>query len=116
MQFLRIGEFLAASRITGPQHNLLQVRLGNGAQEVPTCECLPSIGQSRHEPLDEAALVAHVLQGVSEANSRHESKYSVLHIRYVKNDSKPESVYAYLALKLVEHLESGGAFTQTTTP
>jgi hypothetical protein len=116
VQFSRVGEFLAASQITGPRHNLLQIRLSQAPQGVPVAECLPPIGPSKHEPLDESELIASVLQGVSEASSRHASHHSVTHIRYVGNDSKPESVYAYLARKLVEHLESGGEFKQAQNP
>ncbi|MEK8034920.1 hypothetical protein AACH06_29240 [Ideonella sp. DXS29W] len=112
MQFARVGDFLAASQITGPRHNLLQLRLGSQPQGVPVCECLPPVGKCQHEPLDKSELIANVLQGVSEANSRHGARHSVLHIRYVENDTKPESVYAFLALKLVEHLEVGGEFTE----
>jgi hypothetical protein len=116
MQFIRVGEFLAVSRITGPRHNLLQLRLSNQPQGIPVCECLPPIGQCQHEPLEESELVANVLQGVSDANSRHGTSHSVSHIRYVKNDTKPEVVYAYMALKLIEHLESGGEFTRAQNP
>jgi hypothetical protein len=116
MQFLRLGEFLAVSRITGPRHNLLQLRVSNQPQGVLVCECLPAVGQCEHEPLSESELVASVLQGVSEANSHHGTRHSVSHIRYVKNDTKPEVVYAYMALKLIEHLESGGEFTQSQNP
>jgi hypothetical protein len=111
MQFLRIGKFLAASRISGPRHNLLLLRLSQVPQGIPVCECLPPVGQCQHEPLDESELIANVLQGVGKANSRHGSHHSVAYIRYVKNDTKPEVAYAYIALKLVEHLESGGEFT-----
>jgi hypothetical protein len=112
MQFSRVGDFLAASQITDLRHNLLQLRLSEAPQGIPVSECLPPVGQRKGEPLDESELIANVLQGVSEANSRLGSHHSVTHIRYVEDDTKPESVYAYLTIKLVEHLESGGEFKQ----
>ena len=111
MHFVRIGEFLAASRITGPRHNLLQLRLGSGLQADPICERLPARGGCAREPLNESAIVSSVLEGVAEANSRLAFNYAVTHIRYVEDDTKPEALYAYLALKLIEHLHSDGEFS-----
>jgi hypothetical protein len=116
MQFSRVGEFLAAIQITGPRHNLLQLRLSEAPQGIPVSECLPPVGQRKHAPLDESELIASVLQGVSEANSRHGSHHSVTHIRYVEDDTKPESIYAHLALKLIDHLEAGGEFKKAQNP
>lgn len=110
MQFVRVGEYLAVSRITGPHHNLLQVRLSSGVQEKPHCERLPPMGRCVHERLDEEELIGRVLEGVSQANERLGTWYSVTHIRYVENDTKPEMVYGFLVLKLIEHMESGGVF------
>jgi hypothetical protein len=112
MQFTRIGEFLATSRITGPTHNLLQIKLEEGVQEIPICEALPPVGKCTHEALNETELVEAVLNGVEEANKTYRTNYVVTHIKYVKNDTKPEAVYEYLALKIIEHLESGGEFVQ----
>jgi hypothetical protein len=112
MQFVQVGEFLAAIKTTGPKHNLLQLRLGYAPQEVPVCERLPSVSRCRHAPLDESELIASVLLGVSEANFRFGSHHSVTHIRYVEDDTKPESVYMELASRLIERLETGGVFTK----
>jgi hypothetical protein len=110
MQYARIGEYLSVTHISGPTHNLLQVCLGSGSQAEPVCEQLPAVGKCVHEPLDEQALVAYVLKGVAEANVRFGTSYSVTHIRYVRNDTRPEAIYAHLSSKLIEHLESGGQF------
>jgi hypothetical protein len=112
MHFVRIGEFLAASRITGPRHNLLQIKLGSQPQETATCEVLPPQGSCVHEPLNELQVVASVIEGVAEANQRFGTHYSVTHIKYVRSDTKPEAVYALLALEIIKHLEDGGEFVQ----
>jgi hypothetical protein len=116
VQFTRIGEFLAASRITGPTHNLLMLKLGRPPQGRPVCEAVLSQGGCVHEPLDEAALIASVLEGVAEANVRFGSKHSVTHIKYVANDTKPEAIYGFLALEIIKRLETGGDFQQGTNP
>jgi len=112
MHFVRLGEFLAASMITGPKHNLLQIRLSAGVQGELACECLPPQGECRHEPLVEADVIASVLEGLAEANSRLGTAHTITHMRYVQNDTKPEIVYGYLALKILEHMHSGGAFAE----
>jgi hypothetical protein len=115
MQFTRIDDYLAASRITGPHHNLLQLRISTDSQAEPVCECLPPIGECIHEPLNKQELVAMVVEGVKEANQQLGSSYSVTHIRYVANDTKPETVYGLLALKIIKHLEVGGEFIEAKT-
>jgi hypothetical protein len=115
MQFIRIGEYLAVSRITGPRHNLLQLRLASERQATAVeCEKLPPVGSCVHAPLDEQTLIAKVLEGVALANAELGTAYSVTHIRYVANDTKPESAYAYMALKLIERLARGGEFPAYT--
>ena len=110
MHFARLDDFLTVSRITGPRHNLLQLLLAEGSQQQPICECLPPQGGCKHEVLDQSELVSSVLEGVEEANKRLGTSYSVTHIRYVENDTKPEVVYGYMAMKLLEHLHAGGVF------
>jgi hypothetical protein len=110
MQFLRMGEYLAASMITGPKHNLLQVRLSTGTQGTPLFEMLSRIGSCTHKPLDQEAIVARVLEGLTEANSRMGTRHSITHIRCVENDTGPEVVYGHMCLKILEHLEAGGVF------
>jgi hypothetical protein len=113
MQFIRCGEYLCLSRITGPRHNLLQIRLGSGHQAPPVCERLPSIGTFQHDPLDEVELVAQVVEGIAEANRRLGSAYVITHLRYVENDTKPEVIYGLLAMKIAEHHAAGGEFIQS---
>lgn len=111
MHFGRSGEYLTVSRITGPKHNLLEVRVdGVLRDERPICECLPPRGACSHEPLNEADVIDAVLEGVAEANRRLGTSYAVTHMRYVQGDTKPEEVYGYMALKVLERLHSGGAF------
>ena len=110
MQFAQIDDYLAVSRITGPTHNLLQVRLSETPGTDITCDCLPSHGDCIHEPLDPKAIVAAVKEGLIEANQALGSAYSVSHIRYIQNDTKPEAVYRFLMLSIIRHLHLGGAF------
>lgn len=115
MQFARIGDFFAVTHITGPKHNLLQVRLARGRQiEAPSCEVLPPVDGCTHPALDQELLVQQVLNGVATANARLGTDYVVTHIRRVQNDTGPEVLYAYLAKELVERVDQGGEFVITS--
>jgi len=71
---------------------------------------MPAAGGCRHAPLNESDLITHVLDGVAQANAQLGTKHAVTHIRYVENDTKPESAYMYMCFKIIERLESGAAF------
>jgi hypothetical protein len=111
MHFSRIDDFYAVSRtvrITGPRHNLLQLRMEEGGERTPVIECLPPIGSCIHAPLDPEKLAASVVDAINSANHEFGTNYVVTHIRYVANDTPPEAVYGFLAREIVRHLASGG--------
>jgi hypothetical protein len=116
MQFALIEDYYAVSRTTGPSHNLLLLRLAVGNQNTPECECLPPVGSCIHKPLSETALVSKVVEGVAEANAQFGTQYSATHIRYFQNDTGPEVVYGFLALKIIQHLVTGGEFLVAQPP
>ncbi len=103
MQFGFIDDFFVVSRITGPHHNLLQLRLQQGAQGHAKCEGLGPSTRNLAQPLDEALLVSEVTAGVAEAGARLGLQFAATHIRYFTDDSKPESTYRLLAAELVRH-------------
>lgn len=113
MQFIRIGHYFCASHITGPKHNLLQLRLSEAVGgEAPILETLPAIGNCSHAPLNDEVVVAQVVEGVEDANRRLGTTFSVTHIRRVANDTGPEVLLAYMAGKIVERIVEGGEFQE----
>lgn len=112
MQFGRCGDYLSVSRITGPRHNLLQLKLGEGLPLQPVCECLDAKHQKQYEPLCESKIIAAVFDGLAKANQRFGTSYAVAQIRYIDSDSKPETIYSEMTLKLIEHLHTGGNLGQ----
>jgi hypothetical protein len=110
MQFVKLGDFFAAVRITGPSHNLLQIRLSSSEQEQIVCERLPATGDCRHAPLDEEEIVRAVQEGVAAANQELGSRYVISHIKYVENDTRPEAVYGVMAKRILQHHHAGGEF------
>jgi hypothetical protein len=110
MNFVRMGNFLAVTRETGNQWNLLMVRVENDFVGNPVCERLPGRGAIPARPLVEAKLIDAVLLGVSEANERLGTRYKVSHIKYVEDDIPPESIYTFLTASILEHLHEGREF------
>lgn len=110
MQFSRDGEFLQVSRVTGPHHNLLGLVLSGDPVQEPKLEVLPALGSCSHAPLQEADVVAAVLEGIAAANAKLDGTYGAERIRVVLEDTPPAAVYALLASAIVEHLHAGGTF------
>src|SRR4051812_786363 len=108
MRITRLGEFYVAQRITGPQHNLLQLELHDGI--LPSyrerIEALPAIGGSAVR-LDGARIRTEVLAGVAEANAALASSFTVIAIRFVEDDTPPESFYRFLAYKIIKAVAEG---------
>jgi len=110
MQFIRLGEFYAVARITGSHDNLLQLQLSVGPQSSVTCEQLGVLNSPRSRLLDEGKVLAATLEGVAKANALLGTSYAVLRIRYIPNDSGPETVYGFLASSIIQHLHAGKEF------
>lgn len=113
MHFFRKDGFLAASIITGPKHNLLLMRLAGDSGAAVQAERLAAVAQCNHSLLDESALILAMQDGIAQGNAEFGTNYSVSHIQYVENDTKPEAVYAFLAFSIVRHLAQGGQFHQS---
>ncbi len=118
MQFSRREQFYQASHITGPKHNFLALTLtGNtSGTSAPTIESLPPVGTCSHRPLNPQQILHAVVEGVTTANTQFGTQFSVQHAQYLANDTGPESIYAFLALKIIEHVVVQGRFADTTFP
>jgi len=112
MQFVRKDDLLSVARITGSHDNLLQLRLSTSSATSPVVECLPAHRSFNRGTLDLNKVLAAVLEGLAAVNRELGTSYSATHIRYVPNDSPPETVYGFLAASLVHHLASGGTFVE----
>ena len=107
MQFGRADSFLFVSRISGPKHNLLQVKLSPGPSTGLVCEELPPLGKGAYARLGREVISAAVLEGIAMANAAYGTSLCPIHIRYVADDSGPESVYGVLAEALIAEVASG---------
>ena len=111
MHFSRDHEWYQISRITGPTHNKLGLKFGEGEGSQPTIEAL-SVGDGEAKIVAEV-VQQQVLEGVAEANAEFATDYHVAAIRYVINDTPSSSVYRMLAISLIRQLTRQGAFTNT---
>jgi hypothetical protein len=99
------------SRLTGPTHNLLQVDLTDATGE-PSIEALPAIGAMPAKPLEANEILRRVIAGVDAANREFGTSYRVGTVRFVADDSCPESIYQDLAFALIKGLASGEAIAE----
>lgn len=107
---MRKGDYLSVTRETGNQWNCLMIRIDEGHVGRPTCVPIEGHGSWPERPLLESEVVDAVLSGILEANERLGTSYKVSHVRYVDNDSPPESIYSYLASSLINRLHRGDEF------
>lgn len=107
MQFGSVDGFLYVARITGPTHNLLQLRLSKAAVSFVICEELRATGGCKHEKLDRAKIEDSVRVGVTSANAAFGTELHPTHIRFVANDTGPEDVYRLLAEAIVSKVAAG---------
>lgn len=113
MQFSVRDNLYQASWISGPRHNFLAVELSEDNENLtPVVKILPAIGSCIHEKLKKDEIAVHVQEGVNEANQMFGTKYRVVQIAFVENDTPPEKRYGYLAFKIIERLASGGGFQE----
>jgi hypothetical protein len=108
MQFTRLGNFAVVTRVTGPTHHYLGLRLSQGVdQGVPEVEELAS--SSPNDTIgpmpDQAQVVEEVLVGLDNANGRLGTDYKVKAIRYRSSDPVIKGVYTLLTESLVDHID-----------
>jgi hypothetical protein len=91
----------AASHISGPTHNMLFLRLGNGPAKPFEVTVLPAIGEcSHHEGLTAEEMIPAICAGVGRANGELGTDFRVEHAEIVENDSRRPDVYEMLARQI----------------
>ncbi|WP_411878457.1 hypothetical protein [Polaromonas sp. YR568] len=106
MNFQQVGEYLVATRITGPTHNILQLQFASYPDSPPSIQALPGVGPNQ-AALNSQEVLRQVVAGVAAANMEFKSGYRVGKVRFVENDSRPESVYKELAAFIVRRVVHG---------
>lgn len=111
MQVQRVGEFYAASYITGPTHNLLRLKLRFGsASDTCVVHVLPPVGECRHgNGLKADDIAPFICAGVERANAELGTSFRVERAEIVENDSPQPPVYEHLARHIVKEAARVGA-------
>lgn len=93
----------SAQHVTGPTHNILQLKLGRGPARDFGVVVLPPVGTHRdHAGLTSEDVVVPIRDGVARANSELGTDFAVLEARIVEDDSPQPAVYEYIARKIIE--------------
>ncbi len=110
MTFSIVDGRFQVSRITGPTHNLLGLRLSKQPAFGVMIVKLPPVHPGRHNPIDEAQLQIAVMAGVEAANRECGTEWHVAEIAYVEDDTPAFSQYQICANAVVKRLASGESF------
>lgn len=108
MQFTKLGDLQAVTRVTGPHHHFLGLQFSPcPTTALPVLERVSRDGaKAERETFDSGNILCRdVVDGVSEANNRLGTHYNVSKIRYCADDILIPGSYRQLAEALVEHVE-----------
>ena len=107
MRFTKLGDMQAVTRITGPHHHFLGIQFSPcPTTALPVLERVScdSIAAESEAFDSQNILCREVADGVSEANNRLGTHYTLSKIRYCADDLLIPGVYRQLAQALVEHV------------
>ena len=108
MQFILDNGVYKISRITGPTHNFLGIRLGDNSNSVEV-SALP-VKQGEAQRVEKNDVLKQVLAGLQDINSELAKGYSVSEVFFVPSDTPSSSVYKLLTIELIKRIDEGGDF------
>ena len=107
MRFHRVGDYEVVTRITGPDHHFLGLRLtstpGPPALMVEAIEMAPDAPYPL-KIVESDRIIEEVNRGLDRANARLGTDFHLSGIRYCSSDRFVEGIYAEMAETLVEHV------------
>lgn len=115
MQFAKIENVYRVARITGPNHNLLGIELGDESYDSVAIEALPD-NKSSDTCLPIEDVKRYVLEGVRQANKEFGTNYLVKRIEFVASDTPPAEIYKLLAYTIIERLSRKNIFSTPEQP
>jgi hypothetical protein len=104
MQFILDKGVYKVTRITGPEHNFLEIRLADVGQKVDVVQLAAKNGGRRQ--IDRDDVLAQVCQGLLEANAELGKTYAISQVFLVASDTPSKSVYRYLTVELIRRIDS----------
>lgn len=108
MQFIFDNGIYKIARITGPQHNLLGLRLSETGEVVKVVS-LP-IKNGEEPKVEEQEVLRQVEEGLQNINRELGRQYFISEVQYVPSDSESTSVYSFLTQELIRRIDGEGEF------
>lgn len=110
MQFIFDKGVYKVARITGPQHNLLGVRLAD-SENITNVVSL-SIKDNEGPLIDGDEVLGQVEAGLVAINKELDSEYFISEIQFLPSDTNSPSVYNLLIQELIKRIDSKGEFIE----
>jgi len=108
MQFINDNGIYKVARITGPQHNLLAIRLSEQSENIEIVS-LPIKGNETIN-VDKQDVLKQVNAGLNSINEKLGKEYFISEIQYVPSDSNTPKVYEFLIKELIKRIDNKGEF------
>lgn len=108
MQFIFDNDVYKVARITGPEHNLLGIRLASSRKNIDVVP-LPMKNGDRVR-IDKGSVLAQIERGLLNVNFRLKKDYIISEVLFLPSDSPSDSVYEYLIFELIKRIDEEGDF------
>jgi len=110
MQFVLDKGIYKVARITGPQHNLLGITIGEVHSPMELVEFPMKKGEQRQ--VDPKSVLSQVRDGLEEVRKELGKEYIVSKVYFVPSDTPSQSVYKLLTMELIRRIESQEGFIE----
>jgi hypothetical protein len=110
MQFVVDDGVYKVARITGPQHNLLGIRLADSAGKMRVISLPVKNGGAAR--IDGENVARQVKSGLLKANNELCKEYYISEVRFVSTDTYSSEMYELLTIELIKRIDCGGEFSK----
>ncbi|HEY4082290.1 MAG TPA: hypothetical protein VGM81_16485 [Burkholderiaceae bacterium] len=107
MQFIENAPFYKLVRITGPQHNLLVLKLASSAVDVAV-ERLDA-DRACPNPIEAEAVLEQVVRAMQDYESEGGNRRFFELVQYLAGDSRPVETYYMMTREILKRLDSAAA-------
>ncbi|MDF0606903.1 hypothetical protein HZU77_014790 [Neisseriaceae bacterium TC5R-5] len=109
MQFVFDSGLYKVARITGPQHNLLGIRISDTEKKITAVPLVIQGGDVAR--INESDVINQVMSGLAQVNQELSKQYFVSEVQFLPSDTYSSDVYELLTVELIKRIDSGGKFT-----
>lgn len=109
MRFYKKDDTYIVTRITGPHHNYLGLRVAEGSGNESTIQLI-DLEKGDRKTLNGDDIRSSVAQGIKDANILFGTSYFASTISYISSDTNNLDIYRKLAFSIVEGIFLGKEF------